>query len=43
MKRIILIVIKSNDDEITIVTKENETIDECLNRRCPDYKAYLIV
>lgn len=43
MKRVILSVIKLDNDIITIVTKENETIKECLNRRCPNWKAYKIV
>lgn len=41
--RIILTVMKKDNTTITVVTKEGESIDECLNRRCPDYKAYKVV
>jgi len=34
---------KQDNTTITVVTKENESIDDCLIRRCPDYKAYKIV
>lgn len=43
MKRIILSVMKEEGDFITVVTKEGESIEDCLTRRCPNYKAYKIV
>lgn len=42
-KRIILSVIKEDNNTITVVTKENESIEDCLKRRCPNWKAYKIV
>jgi len=42
-KRIILSVIKKDNDIITVVTKENESIEDCLKRRCPEYKAYRVI
>lgn len=41
--RIILLVIKEDNDTITVVTKENESIGDCLNRRCSNWKAYKVV
>ena len=41
--RIILSVIKENNDIITVVTQKNESIENCLKRVCPNYRAYKIV
>jgi hypothetical protein len=39
--RLIALVIKSDHDQITVVTMEGETVEECLDRRNIEWIKYL--
>jgi len=41
--RIIALVVLENLEQITIVTNENETIENCLNRKKINWIKYLII
>jgi hypothetical protein len=41
MDRKIALVVLSTGIEITIVTNDGETIEDCLDRKCLDWQAFL--